>query len=303
MRIREVGFTLLLFIATGQGSIGAEETDSPNAQAHAVLAADPSTQRLGLVDAEGKLVWEYTIRDCLDACLLPNSNLLFQVSWTRVIEVSPDKTIVWSYVAPASSEFFPAPQVNSVQRLEDGRTLVAEAGTDRLLEVDAQGNVAAEIPLLRLRPSFDQTTFAARKLPAGTYLVAQGPDQVVWEYNPDGEVIWEYNAKAPVSSAQRLANGNTLVACGSVGRVDEVTPTGQVVWQLKRGELLGISLVWIRYAERLANGNTLIVNSHAGMPQPQILEVAPDKSVVWFFRDFEHFGNALIVGRIVNQPR
>jgi ecotin len=47
--------------------------------------------------------------------------------------------------------------------------------------------------------------------------------------------------------------------------------------------------------DRLPNGNTWIVNCHAGPENPQILEVTPDKKVVWSFKDFERFGNALPV--------
>ena len=38
-----------------------------------------------------------------------------------------------------------------------------------------------------------------------------------------------------------------------------------------------------------------MVNCHAGPANPQILEVTPDKRIVWSFKDFERFGNALPV--------
>ena len=37
---------------------------------------------------------------------------------------------------------------------------------------------------------------------------------------------------------------------------------------------------------RLQNGNTLFVNCHAGQ-KSQIIEVTPDKEVVWTYRDFD----------------
>ncbi len=51
--------------------------------------------------------------------------------------------------------------------------------------------------------------------------------------------------------------------------------------------------------ERLPNGNTLIVNCHAGPDNPQIIEVDTNKKVVWTFKDFARFGNALPVARLV----
>ena len=60
-------------------------------------------------------------------------------------------------------------------------------------------------------------------------------------------------------------------------------------------------------AVRLSNGNTLIVNCHAGPDQPQIVEVTPDKRVVWTFKDFTMFGNSRPCRRpafvIVEAPR
>jgi hypothetical protein len=52
--------------------------------------------------------------------------------------------------------------------------------------------------------------------------------------------------------------------------------------------------------ERLSNGNTLIVNCHGGENNPQLVEVDPDKKVVWTFKDFKRFGNSLPVARIVD---
>jgi hypothetical protein len=54
--------------------------------------------------------------------------------------------------------------------------------------------------------------------------------------------------------------------------------------------------------ERLPNGNTWIVNCHAGPDQPQIIEVTKEKKVVWTFRDFDRFGNALPVAVHVANP-
>jgi len=53
--------------------------------------------------------------------------------------------------------------------------------------------------------------------------------------------------------------------------------------------------------ERLTNGNTTIVNCHAGPSFPQMLEVTPEKEVVWTFKDFVHFGNAMPVGRVLGE--
>ena len=43
----------------------------------------------------------------------------------------------------------------------------------------------------------------------------------------------------------------------------------------------------------LPNGNLIFGNCHAGPDNPQIIEVTRDKKVVWSFKDFQRFGNAL----------
>ena len=64
-----------------------------------VWAADYSTKRLALADADGTLVWETPIQDIHDFWVLPDGNLLFQTSWTQLVEMNRDKKIVWQYDA------------------------------------------------------------------------------------------------------------------------------------------------------------------------------------------------------------
>jgi hypothetical protein len=51
--------------------------------------------------------------------------------------------------------------------------------------------------------------------------------------------------------------------------------------------------------KRLANGNTIVGNCHAGPDNPQIVEVTPDKRVVWTWKDFTNFGNATTVWEVL----
>jgi hypothetical protein len=68
---------------------------------------------------------------------------------------------------------------------------------------------------------------------------------------------------------------------------------------VEQKELPGIELHWVTMVARLPNGHTAIVNCHAGKENPQVLIVTPEKKVVWTFKDFEHFGNSLPVGKIL----
>ena len=77
------------------------------------------------VDESGKVVWEYTgVENTGDAQRLPNGNTLISCgTQKRVIEVTPDKQIVWEFSAKD------APEVNltwasSIQPLKNGNLLI-----------------------------------------------------------------------------------------------------------------------------------------------------------------------------------
>ena len=75
------------------------------------------------------------------AAMLPSGNVLFQLSWTRIVEMDlkTDK-IVWEYDSAKrnGNEGNPV-EVHAFQRLADGNTMIAESGPGRIIEVDKTG--------------------------------------------------------------------------------------------------------------------------------------------------------------------
>ena len=138
-----------------------------------------------------------------------------------------------------------------------------------------------------------------RKIENGNYLVAHEKDACVREYNPQGDVIWEYETGKKTYGVNRLKNGNTIIGNGDGHNVIIVNPAGKVVWELDSSDLPGIKLEWVTTVEELKNGNYLIGNCHAGPDNPQIIEVTPEKKVVWEYKNFEIFGNALPCSQVV----
>ncbi len=275
----------------------AEQTGEPRR----VLAADYSTKRLGIVSADGKLEWEYPIKDIHDVWVLPSGNVLFQTSWTDIVEVSPAKQVVWKYDASKQNRTAgERVEVHAFQRLADGVTMIAESGPARIIEVDRNGKLIRQIRLRIDKPDAHRDTRLVRKLENGHYLVCHEGDATVREYDADGKVVWSHEVKSAVYSAERLKNGNTLIGTGNGNRVVEVDRDGREVWSVEKNDLPGITLAWITMVERRPNGNTLIVNCHAGKNHPQILEVTPQKNVVWTFKDFDHFGDSLPVARVLD---
>lgn len=290
----------------------AEQTGTPRR----VLGADDSTQKLAIIAPNGAVEWETKVGPIHDAWVLPNGNLLFQQNWTKIVEMTPDKRVVWSYdSATQNGNAGKRVEVHAIQRLGRGRTMIVESGPARIIEVDAKGKIRHEIKLKVNHPNPHSDTRLARKLSNGHYLVAHESDGAVREYDRKGNVVWEFEVplfgKAPkgghgpeafgnsVFSASRLPNGNTLIGGGNGHCVLEVTPKKEIVWKLEQNDLPGITLAWVTRVERLPNGNTLLGNCHAGPENPQIIEITPDKKVVWTFKDFKNFGNSMPVQAVL----
>jgi outer membrane protein assembly factor BamB len=193
--------------------------------------------------------------------------------------------------------------------------MIAESGPARIIEVDAAGKVHREVKLKVDRPNAHADTRLVRKLDNGNYLVAHEADGRVREYDATGAIVWQFDIPLfgkerkgghgpeafgnSVFSASRLANGNTLIGTGNGHSVLEVDRAGKILWKIEQKDLPGITLAWVTRVERLPNGNTLIGNCHAGPENPQLIEVTPDRKVVWSWKDFTHFGNSTPVVAIL----
>jgi hypothetical protein len=164
--------------------------------------------------------------------LLPDGNILV-AGWGDdepgfVREYDPQGRVVWRHE--------PLRWPWKAQRLPDGNTLIADAGLNRVFEVDPQGEevwVAAGLgpkePALfdALGPVYCQ------RLHDGNTLVSIRALSRIVELDPAGRVVWEVGAEVVSNqySAVRLPNGNTLIADAGHHRVIELTIGGRIVWE------------------------------------------------------------------------
>lgn len=288
---------LALTLLTPQAGRGQDESPTQTGGAYRILAGDYERKIAALVEPDNSVAWSAPIRAIHDAQLLDNGNILFQTSFTNVIETDRSGRVVWRYDVEDRTEGGASPvEIHSFQRLPGGLTMVAESGSRRIIELDADGKVVHEIPLTVDNPHPHRDTRLVRTTEQHTFVVAHEGDQVVREYDHDGRVIWQYDVGSQLYSAVRLDNGNTLIGTGDGHSVIEVTPDGKTVWSLTSDDLPGIELHWVTMVERLPNGNTVVTNCHAGPQNPQMLEVTAEKRVVWTFKDFDRFGNSMPVG-------
>lgn len=260
----------------------------------ALFAADYQKKVAAWIGSDQKIRQQQNIQDIHDAQELPNGHWLLQTSFANVIEIDPQGKEVWKYEAGKTSSGGPI-EIHAFRRLPNGLTMIAESGAARILEVDRNGKIAHSIALAIKNPDSHRDTRLVRPTPEGNYVVAHEALGLVREYDRAGKVVWEFDVGSKLYSAVRLNNGNTLIGTGDGHRVVEVSPDKKVVWEVTERELPGVRLAWITMVDRLPNGNTWIVNCHAGPDNPQIVEVSPEKKIVWSFKDFERFGNALPV--------
>jgi outer membrane protein assembly factor BamB len=279
-----------------------------------VLARDKG--HVAIVNAKGEVTWEVPCdTDAHDISMLPNGNVLMPASATKIVEMSPEKKVVWEYESKPVAANKGRVEVHSFQRLADGLTLIAESGNRRLIEVDGAGKIVREVPLTVDKPDPHRDTRLVRKLPDGHYLVCHEGDGKVREYDDKGKVVWSYTLdlagrpRAPghgpeghgteVFGAIRMPNGHTLIAGGNNNRVIEVDKDGKVVWSIGHDELPGIRLAWVTTLELLENGNVIVGNCHAGPDNPQLFEVTREKKVVWTFNNQKVFGNGVAAAQVL----
>ena len=253
---------------------------------HSFLATGGETR---IVDGDGKTVWRYP-GSTRDGYVLPSGNILLAVSKGKdfpgggVVEITRDNQVVFSFKGTQS-------EVNTAQLLDNGNLMLTEAGAKpRILEINREGKIVVEVALQCQNTNHHMESRMARKMANGNYLVPQLFDKVVREYTPKGEVVWEFKTPAePKDSwpftAIRLPNGNTLVNCTHGNLVVEVDPAGKIVWQLSNADLPSKLLNDPCGAQRLPNGNTVICSYAIGAGRTKLVEVTPDKKVVWTFTE------------------
>ncbi|MBI5852598.1 MAG: PQQ-binding-like beta-propeller repeat protein [Planctomycetes bacterium] len=146
---------------------------------------------------------------------MPNGNtLIADTVGDRVVEVSPQKEIVWKLTDVRPYD---------VERLANGNTLVCDQRSkrERVVEFDPSGKVVWEYPT-------PNSPFDADRLANGNTLITERNKHRVIEVDRDGNIVFQIdNLNAP-SDADRLPNGHTLIA--ENGAVREFDRQGRQCW-------------------------------------------------------------------------
>ncbi len=235
----------------------------------------------------------------------PGNVLISDQYNNRVIEVTPEGSIVWQFGAgPDDLASGRSPVgVNDAQRV-GLLTLVAATGNpggfgacqpgpcrdNRVMLVDRDENVVWQYGQFGVKGS-DQnqldTPVQATWLPTGHVLITDQANARVIEVDQGKDIVWQYgvthgctpadsradNCLNDPNSAELLANGDVLIADEGNARVIEVNRDHHIVGTFTANETVGA----VAFASRLENGNTLITD--AG--KARAVEVDRGDNVVW----------------------
>jgi Mal s 1 allergenic protein-like len=184
------------------------------------------------IDHEGSVLSRITVGGYpCSLQVLSNGNLLV-AGWDDDIpgfvrEFDLDGNIVW--------------QIENLQwpwkaeRLGNGNTLIADAGSKRVFELNSKGEEVWAVDELGPETTelFDQLgpVYLQRLADGNTLVSIRGTSKII-ELDKTGRTVWEVGSELVKNqySAVRLWNGNTLIADGGNFRVIEINMNKEIVW-------------------------------------------------------------------------
>lgn len=280
-------------------------TDLPSAGAsqRPMLYIGEGYNRIFLID-HGKTIWKYDTgpgNELDDIWMLSNGNVLY-TRMQYIAEITPDKKVVWRYDAPKGTEIHTCQPIGFdkvlfiLNGLPAPRLLIVNIRT-KAIELDHAMPAVSSTDPKTIHPQFRRIRLTAK----GTYLASFLKMDKVVEYDKNFKEVWSYNIKSPWA-AIRLRNGNTLITDEDDVLTREVNPKGETVWELTKDDIP--SQYWYGNAQaatRLANGDTIICSRGGKDQGPQLVEVTPEKKVVWVLQDWQDFGPATAV-QVLDEP-
>jgi hypothetical protein len=231
-----------------------------------------------LIDAKGQIVWEQPANLVHDAWMLPSGNVLY-ADGNSVSEVTPDHRVVFSYKATEQH----GGGTYACQRLENGKTLIGENSTGRVLEVDSAGKIVFELQTSPYSKGNHHNMRMVRKLDNGNYLVCHSGSHMVKEYTPAGKVVLEIKTPNVAFAAIRTAKNTTLVA--ALDHIFEYDAAGKVVWQFANNDIPGVTITNMTGMQLLPSGNLAVgcYSAYKGNEGTGLFEITRDKKLVWSY--------------------
>lgn len=240
--------------------------------------------KTAIIGEDCEIIWEVAEKS-RDGEVLPNGNVLIAFA-KEVKEYTREKEVVFHYkLAPENKE------ISTATRLENGRTLIAEMGAKpRLLEVAPDGRIVVDVPVQPETENTHMQIRMARKLPSGNYLVPHLLAFAIKEYTPKGEIVRTIKTDLPELGGKEKKNWPFTAIVLEDGRImANLTNGNKTVIFDKDGKVN-----WVFANEQcadpcggqfLANGNVVACQyGSRSDAMPDVMEISPDKKVVWQFK-------------------
>lgn len=266
---------------------------------HPMLYVGEGHNRIYLVN-DGKVIWTYDTGmgyELDDIWMQTNGNILFtHMYWCA--ELTPDKKQVWFYKVPEGCE------VHSLQPIGTDKVLMVQNGLPpKVIIMNKLTNEIEyehEIPYDLSLPMHSQFR-RIRMTKENTILLPYLDMKKVVEFDLDFNEVWSYETERPWA-CDRLENGNTLILDETEAKVKEVNKAGEIVWEFELSAAPEkLRLLAAQTALRLSNGNTIICSQGDYGKGPQLIEVSPEKEVVWCINDWKNLGPATTV-QVLTEP-
>ncbi len=203
-----------------------------------VLFTTGSKKLVQELDEKHEVVWSYGPADLehpLAAQRLANGNTLIgDAQAGRVIEVTPDKRIVWKYEDASLAKM----RSRNSHRTEQGTTLIAIEAESKIIEVDQAGKIVWSWQA----PNGDKRKlYEARRLPNGNTITSLSDPGEIVEIDPSGKVVRSIGGENRdikmgwTSGFVVLPNGGLLLNDYTGRRLIEVDAKGKVVNEMRTG--------------------------------------------------------------------
>jgi hypothetical protein len=276
---------------------------------HSMLYVGENYNKMFLVN-DGKVIWTYQTGkgyEFDDVWMLSNGNILF-TRMQYLAEITPDKKIVWRYDCNTSTNADHT-EVHTCQPIGLDKVMFVLNGLPpKLMVVNTKTGaveVNHELPFHQAMSTrnIHGEFRRARYTVDGTYLVSYLNESNVVEFDKNFNQIWSYPIRSPWA-ALRLKNGNTLITDEHDSLTREVNAKGETVWEFNTTNLPPEFHFTSapQSCTRLANGDTIFCSrGNASGKGPQLVEITPDKKVVWVLQDWSTLGGATAV-QILDDP-
>jgi len=274
-----------------------------------MLYVGENCTRMSLVN-NGKVIWTYSTGkgwEYDDVWMLSNGNILF-TRMQYVALITPDKKVLWRYDCDTSKGARHT-EVHTCQPIGLDKVMFVLNGlTPKLFVVNTKtGKVEVEHEIPYRQPPDSNGIHGqfrrVRVTAQGTYLLSYLSMNQVVEYDKNFKEIWRYDIPSPWA-ALRLKNGNTLITDEKDWLTREVNNKGETVWEFNCKTDLPAQYQFTSAPQsctRMANGNTIFASRGQSGNGPQLIEVTPDKKVVWVLHDWKKVGDATAV-QILDDP-